>query len=133
MDESLARTLTEIEGDDWPDPELDSHLVATVHGLRDKPIGEFTIEDLRVAIGQSVGLPYLVPLAVNQLERDPLIEGDYFPGDLLSNVVRIADSFWDSHAVLRGRLIPVARSAHDRTDDSKIRESCAKFLSRWTT
>ncbi|MCH7726488.1 MAG: hypothetical protein IH991_08430 [Planctomycetes bacterium] len=120
-----------MEGDDWADPEFDSHLLTRVHRLRHKPIGEFTIEDLRVTIGQSVGLPYLVPLAVNQLERDPLIEGDYFPGDLLLNVLRIADSFWHSHAALRDRVHPVAQLVRERTDDSKILETCLEFLSRW--
>jgi len=51
VDELLAKTLTEIEGGNWEDREFDSNLVAAVHNLRHKPIGEFTVEDLRVMIG----------------------------------------------------------------------------------
>jgi hypothetical protein len=29
-------------------------------------------------IGQSIGLPYLLPLALEHLRKDPLAEGDFF-------------------------------------------------------
>jgi hypothetical protein len=62
--------------------------------LRRKPIGSFSSEELRIMIGQGIGLPWLVPLALEQLETNPLVEGDFFPGDLLASVLRIGPEFW---------------------------------------
>lgn len=131
MDELLARTLAEIEGDDSRDPEFDSYLVATIHRLRRKPIGEFSIEDLRITIGQSVGLPHLVPLAIAHLERDPFVEGDFYAGDLLRGVLQVDDAFWASHRTLRDRLLAVVTVAAETSDDAELRGLCASFVSRW--
>jgi len=38
-------------------------------------------------LGQEIGVPALLPLAVKVLLRDPVAEGDHYPGgDLLSSV-----------------------------------------------
>ena len=132
MSESLDKTLTELEANDWGDPTFDSHLVTTVHQLRHKPIGDFTTEDLRITIGQSVGLPYLIPLAIGQLESEPLTEGDFYPGDLLRNVISIDDAFWRSQPDLLARMLPVVASARDSTRDDQIRDKCTAFTTRWT-
>ncbi|MFC7276617.1 contact-dependent growth inhibition system immunity protein [Paractinoplanes rhizophilus] len=37
----------------------------------------------------------LVPLALDQVEQDPLAEGDFYPGDLLDALIRrVPDSYW---------------------------------------
>ena len=61
------KTLTELEGRDWGPPTFESHLVTTIHRLRYKPLGQFTIEELRIGIGQYVGLKHLIPIAVERL------------------------------------------------------------------
>ena len=47
-----------------------------------------------------MSLPYLVPMAVKELTIDPLIEGDLFKGDLLQNVLRVDDEYfeWDKRS-----------------------------------
>jgi contact-dependent growth inhibition (CDI) system CdiI-like immunity protein len=52
------------------------------------------VEDLRIMIGQNIGLSYLLPLAIEQLQHDPLVAGDFYPGDLLEAVLRVEPSFW---------------------------------------
>jgi hypothetical protein len=69
----------------------------TCHRLRRKPLNQFTAEDLRVMIGQQVSPPILVPLAVERLEADPLVEGQYYPGDLLAAVLGIDRAFWGTY------------------------------------
>jgi hypothetical protein len=128
MDET--RTLTEIEGEDWGDPDFDSSLVTRVHKLRFKPLCDFTIEDLRIAIGQSVGLPHLLPVAIAHLESYPLAEGDFFPGDLLTSVLRVAESFWELHPAIRSRAVAVATNGCDLADDDQLRDACARFVAR---
>jgi hypothetical protein len=72
-------------------------LVARCAALRSKVLQEYTVEDLRLLIGQGIGLTWLVPLALAQLAQNLFAEGDYYPGDLLSVVVRVPDSYWQKH------------------------------------
>ena len=87
------KTLEELEGFVAGEPPYDSYLVQTIYALRKKPIGEFTTEDLRITIGQGRGIPYLLPLALEHLEVDPLAEGHLYRGDLLMNVLH-AEPHW---------------------------------------
>ena len=84
----LRKTLEQLEKDIWGEPEFGSTLVTTCHALRKKPIGAFTVEDLRIMLGQDIGSRYLLPLAKAVLRDDPLAEGDFFPGDLVEAVLR---------------------------------------------
>jgi len=82
-----GKTLDELEDVVCCGPAFDSHLVTTCHRLRTKPLDEFTVEDLRIMMGQGIGLAHLIPKAVAILEQEPLAEGDYYPGDLLASVI----------------------------------------------
>ena len=62
-----SKTLQELEGEDWAEPEYESHLVTNAHRLHRVPLREFTVEDLRFMIGQQFGLPYLIPIALEHL------------------------------------------------------------------
>lgn len=72
-------------------------LDSQVRALYKKAVKELTVEDLRLMIGQGVGLEYLIPLATDLLSENPFVEGDYYPGDLLSAVMNVKDDFWVSH------------------------------------
>ena len=49
-------------------------------------------------IGQRVGLSFLVPLAMERLEAEPLAEGCYYAGDLLGAVLQAGEAFWANHS-----------------------------------
>jgi hypothetical protein len=102
-----SKSLQQLEEADWGEPIFDSHLVTTVHQLRRKPLNEFSVEDLRIVIGQEIGLPFLVPLAVEQLEQNPLADGDLYEAALLDVVLRVSESFWESHPELSQRMSDV--------------------------
>ncbi|SRR6266511_3224820 len=88
------KSLEELEGVELGSPSVDSYLVRTIHRLHKQPIGEFTVEDLRIMIGQGRGLPFLVPLALDVLELDPFAEGDFYEGDLLKAALSVDSAFW---------------------------------------
>jgi hypothetical protein len=92
-----SKSLQELEQDDWGEPTYDSFAVTTAHRLRRKPLAEFTVEDIRIMIGQGIGLLFLIPLAVEHLEEEPLAAGDYYPGALLQAVLRDGEVFWAGH------------------------------------
>jgi contact-dependent growth inhibition (CDI) system CdiI-like immunity protein len=89
----VSKTLDELDPPAWGQPTFGSYLITTCHLLRKKPIGQFSAEELRVMIGQQIGLQWLIPLALDVLEREPLTEGDFYPGDLLASILRI-NSAW---------------------------------------
>jgi hypothetical protein len=91
-------SLEEIEKDQWGSPPGNAtDLIVRVHNLRRKPVNQLTAEEIRLLIGQEVGVATLLPHAIKQLKIDPLIEGDYYPGDLLSAVLRVPSEYWKTN------------------------------------
>jgi len=105
------KTLLELEGEGGAVSTIDRHLVKAVRRLRELPIRDYRIEDLRLMIGQGIGLRYLVPLALDVLEADPFAKGDYYPGDLLKMVTSVPRGFWSDHPSYRRRAAHVVRRA----------------------
>lgn len=64
-------TLEQLESDVWPPTDVHTNLIDTCHRLRKKPVEELSAGELRIMIGQKLGLRYLVPLALDLLENDP--------------------------------------------------------------
>ncbi len=88
------KSLNSLEKTTWEKPTYDSYLVKTVHRLRSVPLNEYQIEDLRIMIGQNIGLKYLIPLAIEELEVNLFAEGDYYEGDLLQMVLNADKNYW---------------------------------------
>ena len=126
-----GKTLDQLECVVWGEPTHDSHLVTTCHRLRTKPIDEFGVEDLRIMIGQQISLPHLVPLAVAALERDPLAEGDDYPGDLLTNVIG-ARKWLQANPEWLARVIGVTERALRKLQDQDrdLQQRLGAFLAR---
>lgn len=139
---AAVTTIEQLERDVWPDPgPAATSLVRRCNELRRKPLAEFTVEDLRIMLGQEIGVPALLPRAVQVLLRDPLTEGDYYPGDLLSNVLRLPDSAWFSLRAERQRLASVLAELvtgppfsdpdlKPRDADRLLRDAITRFLGR---
>jgi hypothetical protein len=102
------KTLEELEGLSFAESEFASSLIEKAQRLYGQPLSVFTVEDLRLMIGQGLGLRFLIPLAVEELERNPLVGGDYHPGDLLLAVLRVRNDFWKEHQELYWRVSELA-------------------------
>jgi hypothetical protein len=86
-------------------------MVARCHALRKVPLDKLAAGDCRVLIGQGIGTHYLVPIALTFVEADPLLEGDYYPGDLLLALCSVEAEYWTKHPELQTRLVRVAKQA----------------------
>lgn len=106
----IHKTLDELEGHTAP-PTYTSYLTSTCFRLRSKPLGQFSIEDLRIMIGQGIGCRWLVPMALDILERNALVAGDYYPGDLFATVLRLDAAWWLEHPHWRERTRQVLTAA----------------------
>src|SRR3569833_3127639 len=106
VDETL--TLEQIEDRHWGNPPADAtRLIKTVYELRHKPLGIMHTEDLRVLLLQQESVDALVPVALTHLEQNPLAEGDFYPGDLLTAVLKIPQTYWQQHPDQRRRASSV--------------------------
>ena len=62
-------------------------------------------------IGQNIGLEHLLPMALDILSANPMAEGDYYPGDLLSSVVSARREYFLSHPDATRRVLAILASA----------------------
>ncbi len=107
---NLNSTIEELEGERWGEPTYPSHLVSECHRLRTiQP--SLHVENLRIMLGQNIGSRYLVPIALDHLDVEPFVEGNFYPGDLFCNVLSLPHSFWVDHPALRDRVAAVAARA----------------------
>lgn len=99
-------TLEALEQNIWPplDSGEGSFLISTCHALHKKPLEDFTIEDLRIMIGQNIGLQYLIPIAIDVLRSDILAEGDFYKGDLLKSVLTSDADYWRKEPANRAHV-----------------------------
>ncbi|MBU2663189.1 hypothetical protein KOI35_06670 [Actinoplanes bogorensis] len=126
----MERSLQEIEGNDWGDPQPDAtRLISTVLELRRRPIGTLEVEDLRILLGQQVGVEVLVPLALDRLEDDPLAEGDFYPGDLLVSVLRLPAEHWRGHPDQVRRMNDVIAAVPPEEVDRDLQGDISAFRS----
>jgi len=73
---------------------FNSYLTSTLSNLENKDSNTLTTEDLRILINQGLLTPGLISRALKFLNKNSLIEGDYYPGDLLKTVLNIDTNYW---------------------------------------
>lgn len=98
-------SLQTLEASDWGEPDPgDTHMVKRVYSLRRKALRSLTDDEVRLAIGQRVGFPFVLDLAFERLRDDPLLEGGCYPGDILSALIRADEAVWHNRPHLREKL-----------------------------
>ncbi|WP_051782668.1 MULTISPECIES: contact-dependent growth inhibition system immunity protein [unclassified Streptomyces] len=129
----LDRTLDELDGPAWPlPPSPTTALVAKVHALRRERLGDLSPADLRTLIGQDVGLPYVLPLAVRTLVEDPMLDAYFHPGDLLLAVLTRPESAWTLFPDLREELAALVADLSER-DRAELRACGPRGWTGWTS
>ena len=97
MEVDTSKSLAELVGASGSRPDHSSGLTSACLKLYHKPLQDFTVQDVRLMIGQNVGLEFLIPIAIERLQKTPFVEGDYYPGDLLKVVLQVSERFWEGH------------------------------------
>ena len=93
MENNMDKSLVQL-GLGLDNPPFKSGLITNIHKIRNKKIKDFSVEDLRICIGQNIALEHLIPIAISRLKTNILAEGDYYEGDLLKAVVSRNAAFW---------------------------------------
>ena len=105
-EEILNKSINELDGNkSFKHPDFNSYPVQKSYELMDKKLKFFDPEDLRLMIGQNFGLKYLIPIAIKILKKNPLIEANFFEGDLLLKVLNVNNHFWDDYPELKEEIL----------------------------
>lgn len=93
-----TKSIEQLEKDVWKYPsEFPTDLVEKCYSYRKIIIAELTNEQLRLLISQKIGIKYLIGTALKKLERNILIECDFYEGDLLVAVSGLSTEFWNEN------------------------------------
>ena len=116
------KSLESLEKKTWPALSSDegSYLIKTCNSLRKKQLQDFTTEDLRIMIGQEIGLYFLMPLAIETLTDNLFAEGDYYEGDLLKSVLDVDTKFWDENKDYQQQLNELIKNRRQEIKEMKF-------------
>jgi hypothetical protein len=137
MNISPRASLHDLDGADTELSGETSLLAATLRVHRRTPIERLSTEALRFLLEEGQSSAVLLHIAIGRLERDPLIAGDYYPGDLLVAVLRQPLPTWLAAPELRARAYVLAEDAAeqferlDPEDRKVVARAIASFKARW--
>src|SRR5215471_15738924 len=121
------RTLEELDGENWGEPEeAPTPMVARCMRLRRTPLHALTHGDLRLLVGQQIGLRYLVPKALGLVCDDTFLEAELYPGDLLCALLRVDKAYWSKNSAELKWLMSIVESVANHY--GKIVRDCEMFL-----
>lgn len=123
------KSIENLERDFWGlSPKDSTPLVDKVYRLRTVQIEKLEQKDIRLLIGQNVGLKFLIPVALDILRDNIFVDTELFEGDLLKSVITIDNNFWNDNKELKDQLDGLLKSYSDE-DKEKFRKG--KF-DEWT-
>src|SRR5437868_6233119 len=114
MDFDRTKTLVQLKREKFRDRTWDFSPFASGYYLRNVPLEKLHAGDLWVLIRQGIGLDYLVVLALERLEVEPLLKCRHGEGDLLSAVLWADALVWKRNPEYRQRVIKVWRGVAPR-------------------
>lgn len=115
------QTIEDLEKQDFGNlDEAPTPMVKRCLELCKLPLNQFTVGDLRLMIGQEFSLQYLIPLAMEHLRRDIFVEGNYYPGDLLKNVLSVNKQFWSENKHLWFEINELIKDQRKELTSKKI-------------
>lgn len=121
------RSLEQLEGEDWGAPDsARTPLIARCLHLRKRPLDTLELGDIRLLVGQQIGLEYIVPAALGLIAVDVLKEADLYPGDLLYALLRVDNGYWSLHPTELSWMESILKEF--TTKYGKIISDCESFL-----
>ena len=96
---------------------FESSLTRAIEALDRKNALNFSTGDLRICIGQQHRLEEFVPVTISLLQANPLVEGDLYPGDLLSAVLRLNGEYWQKHPAHKAAVTDIVKQVRCNEDE----------------
>src|SRR4051812_495874 len=120
-----AKTLVQLKREKFRDFTWDFQPFPSGFYLRNVPLQNLETDDMWVLIRQSIGLDYLIVLALERLEENPLLKSRHSEGDLLSAVLCADALVWKRNPEYRQRVMKLwsklsVRIAHRQTPEIRM-------------
>lgn len=134
---SSGTSLYDLQGGHEVEARAPSLLDATLRVHRRTPLERLGTEALRFLLQEGESAAVVLRVALDRLERDPFLGGDFHPGDLLVEVLGQRVAVWMAAPDLRARAYALAEDAATMTDllepeDRAIVERALRnFKARW--
>lgn len=109
------KSLNGIYGWEPMKPELDTYVLRTAARAMRLPLKDLSAEEIRLLIGQKVGLRYLLPLAIEILRKNPLKQACLYPGDLLGVCRRLEPADWHENPAELRAFQNILKAAEPKT------------------
>lgn len=114
FDDPRARSLAELEGLEIPPGAYGMGSLAWLSRAMVSPMAQLGPAELRLLLGHGRGLRWVLPLALERLEREPFAAGDRAPGDLLTAALTVDPAEWARDPAWTGRLARVVHAAREQ-------------------
>lgn len=92
-------SIEELEKCWWEEPKFDSYVTRTSYSARKKPLAQLSAEEIRLLLGQKIGLKYVIPLGISILKENVGIMVQYYEGDLLNQFLGLDINDWEENYV----------------------------------
>jgi hypothetical protein len=109
-----TKTLVQLKREKFRNLSWDFHPFPSGYWLRNIPVEKLSDTEMWVLIRQAIGLDYLVLLALERLELNPLIKCRHAEGDLLSAVLCADSLVWKRNPQYRQRVTQLWRKVSGR-------------------
>lgn len=106
-----------LDGIVYRESDFHSSLTEWYHRVRDLPFSSFSIEDFCRSVIQNLYPEYVVPLAIEALEKEPLA-GELYDGELAGSFSSISDEFWRENEGLALRLLHALKDILHQIDEA---------------
>lgn len=110
MEKTSIKSLEQLLGkwkEEVPKEGYSSSIQIRSYKLYAKKINEYSADDVRFMIVQRIGLKILVPIALNYLKDNLLLETNYYEGDLLHSLLMVPKPFWKSNLNLYSEVYQI--------------------------
>jgi hypothetical protein len=123
-----TRSLQDLDGQNWGAPQYGTYLEVECPRLRRIQLRKLSLGEIATLIQQDIVSEYLVPIALLHLERNPWLEEAYYPGDLLLELLRLPDDFWEEHPARERELVSLAKRARDQVRETPSLRGASGFM-----
>jgi hypothetical protein len=108
-------------------PDIGSGLSGRILALRQRELSSLSLAEIALCLRQSIALPYVVPLALEALADQPLLDAELYPGDLLWSLLHASRqySLGISHSQELADICTSAISAVEHLKDSVVPAAAA--------
>lgn len=112
---------------DVPSKE-DSYVVRKYYEIYNKPFKDFTAEDLRYAIIQKDYIEYIIPFALDMLEKDPFPETIYGKTAFFESILLLPMDFWKENKRFKIIIVNIINDVLSRSEIEKLSEIDKYFI-----